>query len=124
LHASFAEAARAVLISSTAITIPMPDIRRIIAEGGHVAKAKGTVLIGLVKALRRNKEKARELLPAKLLHYLESASSSPPGTRRRLRRPAPRVGKIAEPERRHLHRDGSPLRARPHGSTYSRLKKA
>ena len=36
-----------------------------------MAKAKGTVMVGLVKALRRNKEKAREILPAKLFHYLD-----------------------------------------------------
>jgi hypothetical protein len=36
-----------------------------------VAKAKGTVLIGLVKLLRRNRSRATELLPAPLAHYLE-----------------------------------------------------
>ena len=36
-----------------------------------MAKAKGTVLVGLVRALRKNKERSREVLPEKLLHYLE-----------------------------------------------------
>jgi hypothetical protein len=36
-----------------------------------LAKAKGTVVIDLVKALRRSKPKALTLLPAKLHHYLE-----------------------------------------------------
>jgi hypothetical protein len=36
-----------------------------------LAKAKGTVVVDLVKALRRSKEKARRLLPARLHHYLE-----------------------------------------------------
>jgi hypothetical protein len=36
-----------------------------------VAKAKGTVVIGLVKALRRNKEAARQALGEKFLHYLD-----------------------------------------------------
>jgi hypothetical protein len=36
-----------------------------------LAKAKGTVVVDLVKALRKNKPKALTLLPAKLHHYLE-----------------------------------------------------
>jgi hypothetical protein len=36
-----------------------------------VAKVKGTNLVGAVKLLRRNREKARELLPAVLHRYLE-----------------------------------------------------
>ena len=36
-----------------------------------MAKAKGTVVIDLVKALRRDKPKARTVLPAKFHHYLE-----------------------------------------------------
>jgi hypothetical protein len=36
-----------------------------------VANAKGTVMVGLVKALRKNKERARALLPPELTHYLE-----------------------------------------------------
>lgn len=36
-----------------------------------MANAKGTVMVGLVKALRRNRERARELLAPELLHYLE-----------------------------------------------------
>jgi len=36
-----------------------------------LAKAKGTVLVDIVKALRKNKERSRTLLPAKLLHYLD-----------------------------------------------------
>jgi hypothetical protein len=36
-----------------------------------LANAKGTVMVGLVKALRRNKERSRTLLPPKLTHYLE-----------------------------------------------------
>jgi hypothetical protein len=36
-----------------------------------VANAKGTVMVGLVKALRKYKERAREVLPARLAHYLE-----------------------------------------------------
>ncbi len=36
-----------------------------------MAKAKGTVVVDLVKALRRNKQKAQSLLPARLHHYLD-----------------------------------------------------
>ena len=36
-----------------------------------MAKAKGTVVIDLVKALRKSKQKALTLLPAALHHYLE-----------------------------------------------------
>ena len=36
-----------------------------------MAKAKGTVVVDIVKALRKNKEKAHALLPARLHHYLE-----------------------------------------------------
>jgi hypothetical protein len=39
-------------------------------EVASVAKAKGTVIIGLVKALRTHKEKAAAALPAALQHYL------------------------------------------------------
>jgi len=37
----------------------------------RVARAKGTVMIGLVKALRRQKERSREALVERLHHYLE-----------------------------------------------------
>ncbi|HXX46779.1 MAG TPA: hypothetical protein VEN47_01040 [Myxococcota bacterium] len=33
--------------------------------------AKGTVMVGLVKALRREKSRARELMPPQLAHYLD-----------------------------------------------------
>ena len=36
-----------------------------------MANAKGTVMIGLVKALRREKARARELIPPELAHYLD-----------------------------------------------------
>jgi hypothetical protein len=36
-----------------------------------MARAKGTVLVGLVKGLRRQAERARQVLPPHLLHYLE-----------------------------------------------------
>jgi len=36
-----------------------------------VANAKGTVMVGLVKALRKNKARAREVTPPELAHYLE-----------------------------------------------------
>jgi len=36
-----------------------------------LGKAKGTVLVDIVKALRKNKDRARGLLPPKLAHYLE-----------------------------------------------------
>jgi hypothetical protein len=36
-----------------------------------MANAKGTVVVGLVKLLRKNKERAREVLPPKLAHYLQ-----------------------------------------------------
>lgn len=36
-----------------------------------MARAKGTVVVGLVRALRKHKDKAREVLPPKLAHYLE-----------------------------------------------------
>ena len=36
-----------------------------------MAKAKGTVVVEVVKTLRRNRERALELLPAKLHHYLQ-----------------------------------------------------
>jgi hypothetical protein len=36
-----------------------------------VAKAKGTVVVGLVRALRKNKDRARQILPPNLQHYLE-----------------------------------------------------
>ena len=38
---------------------------------GSLAKAKGTVVVDIVKALRKHKERSRPLLPAKLVHYLE-----------------------------------------------------
>jgi hypothetical protein len=37
--------------------------------------AKGTVMVGLVKRLRREKERARELLAPELAHYLEERIS-------------------------------------------------
>jgi hypothetical protein len=37
----------------------------------RVANAKGTVVIGLVKALRREKARARELISPELAHYLD-----------------------------------------------------
>jgi hypothetical protein len=36
-----------------------------------MAKAKGTVVVEVVKTLRRNRERALELLPEKLHHYLQ-----------------------------------------------------
>jgi len=36
-----------------------------------VARAKGTVVIGLVKALRKHKERSREVLVERLHHYLD-----------------------------------------------------
>jgi hypothetical protein len=36
-----------------------------------MANAKGTVMVGLVKALRREKARARELIPPELAHYLD-----------------------------------------------------
>jgi len=36
-----------------------------------MANAKGTVMVGLVKALRREKARARELVPPELAHYLD-----------------------------------------------------
>ncbi len=36
-----------------------------------MAKAKGTVVVDLVKALRKNKQKALTLLPERLHHYLQ-----------------------------------------------------
>lgn len=36
-----------------------------------MANAKGTVVVDIVKALRKHKEQARALLPARLHHYLE-----------------------------------------------------
>jgi hypothetical protein len=36
-----------------------------------VAKVKGTILVSAVKLLRRNRERARELLAPRLQHYLE-----------------------------------------------------
>jgi hypothetical protein len=41
------------------------------ATEDELANAKGTVMIGLVKALRKNKERARALIPPELAHYLE-----------------------------------------------------
>ena len=41
------------------------------ADGRGMPNAKGTVMVGLVKSLRRNKERARELLAPPLAHYLE-----------------------------------------------------
>ena len=37
----------------------------------RVAKAKGTVVVEVVKSLRRNRERALELIPEKLHHYLQ-----------------------------------------------------
>jgi len=36
-----------------------------------VARAKGTVVVGLVKALRRHKDKSRTVLPERLVKYLD-----------------------------------------------------
>lgn len=43
-----------------------------------MAKAKGTTLIGVVKALRQHKEEARARLPADLHHYLAQTRVSAP----------------------------------------------
>lgn len=37
----------------------------------NLANAKGTVMVGLVKALRRDKARARELIAPELAHYLD-----------------------------------------------------
>ena len=39
--------------------------------GDSMAKAKGTTLVGSVRFLRKHKQRARELLPQDLHHYLE-----------------------------------------------------
>src|SRR5262245_58255897 len=39
-------------------------------RGTVMAKAKGTILVGIVKYLRRHKEEARRLLAPELHHYL------------------------------------------------------
>ena len=72
--------------------------------------AKGTVMVGLVKRLRRERERARELLAPELAHYLEerinlgawypledflallrlTGKFAPVGTREDLREPGPR----------------------------------
>ena len=91
-----------------------------------MAKAKGTVIIGLVKALRRNKEKAREILPAKLLHYLDErivvASWYPVEDYVVLLRA---VGKIAPSPNGDTFIEMGRISARDHmEGTYSRLKKS
>ena len=90
-----------------------------------MAKAKGTVMVGLVKALRRNKEKAREILPAKLLHYLDErivvASWYPVEDYVVLLRA---VGKISPSPNGNTFIEMGRISARDHmEGTYSRLKK-
>jgi len=91
----------------------------------RVAKAKGTVVIEVVKALRANRERAAAMLPAKLAHYLEErivvASWYPLDEYLTLLRAAGKVipnrgGQVYEK----MGRDA----ARSHmAGTYSRLKK-
>ena len=91
-----------------------------------MAKAKGTVMVGLVKALRRNKEKARELLPPKLAHYLEErivvASWYPIEDYVALLRT---VGKVLPNPDGNVYVEMGRSAARDHmEGTYSRLKKS
>jgi len=90
-----------------------------------VANAKGTVVIGLVKALRRNKEKARQALPQNLLHYLEErivvASWYPLEDYVALLRA---VGKVLHNPNGNTYLEMGRSAARDHmEGTYSRLKK-
>jgi hypothetical protein len=91
-----------------------------------MANAKGTVMVGLVKALRKNKERAREVLPARLAHYLEErivlASWYPLEDYLELTRAAAKVMPNAGPD---VFEKMGRLSAREHmEGTYSRLKKS
>ena len=90
-----------------------------------MAKAKGTVVIGLVKALRKNKEKARQALPQNLVHYLEErivvASWYPLEDYVALLRA---VGKVLPDPNGNTYLEMGRSAARDHmEGTYSRLKK-
>lgn len=90
-----------------------------------MARAKGTVMIGLVKALRRNKERARPLLPPHLAHYLEErivvASWYPVEDYVALLRT---VGKVLPNPNGDVYFEMGRAAARDHmEGTYSRLKK-
>jgi len=52
-------------------TISAWDIRPIAGQGERMARTKGTTLVGAVRFLRSRKERARELLPSGLHHYLD-----------------------------------------------------
>ena len=91
-----------------------------------MAKAKGTVVIGLVKALRKNKEKAREVLPANLIRYLDErivvASWYPLDDYIGLVRA---VGKVLGNQSGETYVEMGRAAARDHmEGTYSRLKKS
>ena len=90
-----------------------------------MANAKGTVLVGLVKLLRKNKERAREVLPPRLTHYLEErvvlASWYPLEDYIELTRAAAKVIPNAGPD---VFEMMGRVSARDHmEGTYSRLKR-
>jgi len=91
-----------------------------------VAKAKGTVVIGLVKALRKNKERSREVLPPNLIRYLDErivvASWYPLEDYVQLIRA---VGKVLGNQSGDTYVEMGRAAARDHmEGTYSRLKKS
>lgn len=88
--------------------------------------AKGTVMIGLVKALRANRERALALLPKNLAHYLDErivvASWYPLDDYLVLLRT---VGKLFSAKDANVYESMGRAAAREHmGGTYSRLKNA
>lgn len=91
-----------------------------------MARAKGTVIVGLVKALRTHKERSREVLPEKLLHYLDErivvASWYPLEDYVTLLRA---VGKVIGNANGDVYLEMGRSAARDHmQGTYSRLKKS
>jgi hypothetical protein len=92
----------------------------------QVARAKGTVVVGLVRALRKNKERARELLPNHLLKYLDErivvASWYPLDDYITLLRT---VGKVIGKGTTETYIEMGRVAAKDHmEGTYSRLKKS
>ena len=90
-----------------------------------MANAKGTVMVGLVKALRKDKDRARALIAPELAHYLEErivvAMWYPLEDFLALLRLS---GKLAPPGTRNVFETQGRVAAREHMTgTYSRLSK-
>ena len=90
-----------------------------------MARAKGTVVVGLVRALRKDKERAKTVLPVNLVHYLQErivvASWYPLEDYIALLRA---VGKMSGRPTTETYIEMGRVAARDHmDGTYSRLKK-